>query len=118
MSSARPAMAGTREAGALGRPHRALWWQLLRLEAGGLANRCQRAARAFGDMVYAAYWWPVVGAIAALIWPLVVVLPRRPMRHAVIGTAARTLFRLTGTPLEVSAPAEVPDRAVILVVNH
>jgi 1-acyl-sn-glycerol-3-phosphate acyltransferase len=40
------------------------------------------------------------------------------MRHAVIGTAARTLFRLTGTPLKISAQAEVPGRAVVLVVNH
>ena len=106
------------EAGALGRPHRALWWQLLRLEAGGLVNRCQRAARTFGDMAYAAYWWFVVGVIATLTWPLVVLLPRRHMRHAVIGAAARTLFRLTGTPLKISPQAEVPDRAVILVVNH
>jgi 1-acyl-sn-glycerol-3-phosphate acyltransferase len=106
------------EAGALGRPHRALWWQLLRLEAGGLVNRCQRAARTFGAMAYAAYWWCVVGVIAMLTWPLVVLLPRRPMRHAVIGAAARTLFRLTGTPLKISPQAKVPDRAVILVVNH
>jgi 1-acyl-sn-glycerol-3-phosphate acyltransferase len=106
------------EAGALGRPHRALWWQLLRLEAGGLVNRYQRAARAFGDMAYAAYWWFVVGVVATLTWPLVVLSPRRHMRHAVIGSAARTLFRLTGTPLKISRQAEVPDRAVILVVNH
>jgi 1-acyl-sn-glycerol-3-phosphate acyltransferase len=106
------------EAGALGRPHRALWWQLLRLEAGGLVNRCQRAVHTFGAMAFAAYWWLVVIAIAALTWPLVVLLPRRPTRHAVIGTAARTLFRFTSTPLEISAQAEVPDRAVILVVNH
>jgi 1-acyl-sn-glycerol-3-phosphate acyltransferase len=106
------------EVGALARPHRALWWQLLRLEAGGLVNRCQRVARTFGDMAYAAYWWLVVGAIATLTWPLVALLPRRPMRHAVIGTAARILFRLTGTPLKISPQAEVPDRAVILVVNH
>jgi 1-acyl-sn-glycerol-3-phosphate acyltransferase len=106
------------EAGALHRPHRALWWQLLRLEARGLANRWQRAARTFVYMVYAAYWWLVVGAIAMLTWPLVVLLPRRPTRHAVIGAAARTLFRLTGTPFKISPQAEVPDRAVILVVNH
>jgi 1-acyl-sn-glycerol-3-phosphate acyltransferase len=69
-------------------------------------------------MAYAAYWWFVVGAIAMLTWPLVVALPRRSMRHAVIGTAGRTLFGLTGTPLRISAQAEVPDKAVILVVNH
>jgi 1-acyl-sn-glycerol-3-phosphate acyltransferase len=106
------------ETGALGRPHRALWWQLFRLEAGGLVNRGRRAARTFGDMAYAAYWWLIVGVIATLIWPLVVLLPSRHMRHAVIGAAARALFTLTGTPLKISPQAEVPDRAVILVVNH
>jgi 1-acyl-sn-glycerol-3-phosphate acyltransferase len=106
------------EAGALGRRHRALWWQLLRLEAGGVVKRCLRAVRALGDMAYGAYWWFVVSAIAMLTWPLVVLLPRRSLRHAVIGTAARTLFRLTGTPITISLQAELPDRAVILVVNH
>jgi 1-acyl-sn-glycerol-3-phosphate acyltransferase len=106
------------EAGALGRPHRALWWQLLRLEAGGLVNRCQRAVRALGGTAYAVWWWLVVGGIGALTWPLVLALPRRRLRHAVLGTAARAVLRLTGTPLEVRASAPVPDAPAILVVNH
>ncbi len=92
------------EAGALGRPQRALWWQLLRLEAGGVVNRGQRALRALGDMAYAAWWWLVVGAHCRADmarWSS----PCRAgaSRHAVVGSAARALFRLTGTPLEVSA---------------
>jgi 1-acyl-sn-glycerol-3-phosphate acyltransferase len=106
------------EAGALGRPHRALWWQLLRLKAGGLTNRCQRTLRTVSDMGYAAYWWFVVGVIATPTWPLVVLLPKRHMRHAVIGVAARTLFWLTGVRLKISAQAPLPEGAAILVVNH
>jgi 1-acyl-sn-glycerol-3-phosphate acyltransferase len=36
----------------------------------------------------------------------------------VVGGAARTLFRLTGTPLEVAAQCPVPEAPAILVVNH
>jgi 1-acyl-sn-glycerol-3-phosphate acyltransferase len=106
------------EAGDLGQPHRALWWQLLRLEAASLTNRCQRAIRALGDMTYAAYWWFVVGIVGTLTWPVVVLLPKRYMRHAIIGMAARTLFRLTGAPLKVLAQSPLPEGATILVVNH
>ena len=114
----RSAARGLYETGALGRPHRALWWQLVRLELRGLVNRCQRAARTLGNIAYAAYWWVVVGVIATLTWPLVVALPRRYMRHAVLDRAARALLHLTATPLQVSAQSQIPDNAVILVVNH
>jgi 1-acyl-sn-glycerol-3-phosphate acyltransferase len=106
------------EAGALRRPHRALWWQLLRLETGGLVTRGRRALHALGGIAYAAYWWLVVGAAGTLTWPLVLALPRRSARHAVVGAAARAMLRLTGTPLQVSASSPVPDTPVIVVVNH
>ncbi len=106
------------EAGALGRSQRALWWQLLRLEAGGLANRGQRALRALGGTVYAAWWWLVVGLTGALTWLLVLALSRRRPRHAVVGAAARAMLRLTGTRLAVEAQAPIPRAPVILVANH
>jgi hypothetical protein len=106
------------EAGALGRPRRALWWQLLRLEAGALVSRCQRALRGLGGMAYAACWWLVVGIIGALTWLLVLALPRRRLRHAAVGAAARAMLRLTGTPLQVSGGTSIPDGPAILVVNH
>ena len=45
---------------------------------------------------------------------------RYPVRElqADIGAAARTLFRLTGTPLKISSQSKIPNRAVILVVDH
>ena len=57
-----------------GRPHWALWWQLLRLEAGGLLNRSRRFVRTLGAMAWAAYGWFVVGCNCPLTWPLVVLL--------------------------------------------
>jgi len=74
--------------------------------------------RALGDIAYATYWWVVVGVIASLTWPLVVALPRRYMRHAVIGAAARALLRLTATPLQISRHSRIPDKAAVLIVNH
>jgi 1-acyl-sn-glycerol-3-phosphate acyltransferase len=106
------------EAGALGRSPRALWWQLVRLEAGGLLNRGQRALGALGGTAYAAWWWVVAGIVGASTWLLVLALRRRRLRHAVVGRAARTLFRLTGTPLRIAAQRPIPDAPATLVVNH
>jgi 1-acyl-sn-glycerol-3-phosphate acyltransferase len=106
------------EAGALGGSQRALWWQLLRLEAGGLVNRVQRALRALGGMAYAGWWWLCVGLVGVPTWVLVQALQRRRPRHAVVGSAARALLRLTGTPLEVTADAPLPRGPAILVANH
>jgi len=106
------------EAGALGRSQRALWWQLLRLEAGGIANRGRRALGALGGMAYAAWWWLALGLVGVPTWFTVLALSRRRPRHAAVGSAARALLRLTGTPLEVSAEAPIPRAPVILVANH
>ena len=106
------------EAGALGRPGRALWWQLGRLALAGAANRLARNARTAGEFAYAGWWWTVLVSMATVVWPLVILLPLRRWRHALITTGVRTLFRLTGVKFTVEKTEPVPARDVVIVSNH
>ncbi len=120
-SSGKIRRAATREfyeAGTLGRPGRALWLQLGRLTVSGVAGRLMRGVRTVGRFGYAGWWWSVLVLIAAFVWPLVVVLPVRHWRHAVLGGAVRTWFRLTGIRFEVERLSAIPEREVIIVSNH
>lgn len=120
-SSGKIRRAATRElyeAGTLGEPGRALWWQLGRLAVSGAAGHLKRGVRTAGRFAYAGWWWGVLGLLAAFVWPLVVVLPARRWRHAVLGGAIRTLFRLTGIRFDVAARTAVPERDVVIVSNH
>ncbi|HET8997434.1 MAG TPA: lysophospholipid acyltransferase family protein, partial [Acetobacteraceae bacterium] len=65
-----------------------------------------------------AWWWGVLAGIAVAVWPLVVALPRRRWRHAVVHHAMRGFFRLTRIPLTLAAEAPLPDGGAILAVNH
>ena len=106
------------ETGRLGQQDRANWPKLAGLILAGSIGRLRRFARTVAAYAYAAWWWTVLGLLAVAVWPLVVLLPRRAWRHAVLGFAARTLFASTGIRLRVECEAPVPKRDVIFVVNH
>ncbi len=106
------------EGGMIGRGARALWWQFTRLGLLGLSHRFHRAARVANNIAYAFWWWSALVFVSALAWPLVVLLPSRDWRHAVIGFLARTFFRAVAIPVEVLAEAPIPGRRGILVANH
>jgi 1-acyl-sn-glycerol-3-phosphate acyltransferase len=106
------------ESGAIGRKPRALWWQLARLWVAGFARGFRRASRLAGELAYAAWWWTVLVLIAIPVWPLVVALPRRRWRHAVLKMAARLFLRATGTVVTIESDAPIPDGAVMIVTNH
>lgn len=106
------------ESGAIGQRPRALWWQLARLSLSGLAFRMVRASQVVAKFAYAIWWWSVLAAIAVPVWLLVVLLPRRRWRHAVMTLAARLFLRLTGLSPAIDAEAEVPVRATVIVANH
>lgn len=106
------------EAGALEEQTKSFWWQIARLEAAGFLNRLRRALRSAGVVTYGAYWWLVLALLAVVVWPLVVLLPRRSWRHAVIGKAVRIWFASVGIPqVTKGRPQDIPDR-VIIVSNH
>lgn len=106
------------ERGMLGKPERALWQQISRLalvSAGGRAARFTRAVRAY---LYAGWWWTALGLLALAIYPLVLVLPRRKWRHAMVAAGMRSLFWLTGIRFTVEQVSPLPARDVIIVPNH
>lgn len=106
------------ESGALGREERALWRQLSRLAMSSAAGRVRRGARLVAEYLYAGWWWSVLFIVAIGVWPLVVALPRRSLRHAVVGAGIRTLFRLTGIQFMVERVGTAPSRDAIIVPNH
>ncbi len=102
----------------LGLQDRALWPQLVRLALEGAAGQVGRVRSTLAAYFYAAWWWTVLLAIAAVIWPLVVLLPRRAWRHSALRLGARALFAATGIPFRVDCELPAPKEDVIFVVNH
>jgi 1-acyl-sn-glycerol-3-phosphate acyltransferase len=106
------------ESGALGRQRPGVRWQVVRLLAAGAGPRLRRAAARLGALAYASWWWTALVATGAVLWPLVVALPRRSWRHAAVRRAMRLFFRLTAIPLAAQAEAPLPAGSAILAANH
>lgn len=106
------------EAGAIEQSDRALWLQLVRLGAEAAMHRVRRLARRAAEIAYAGYWWSLLVAIGALVWPLVILMPWRAWRHRLVRAAARGFLRGAGISLDVRAEAGIPDRSVMIVANH
>jgi 1-acyl-sn-glycerol-3-phosphate acyltransferase len=53
-----------------------------------------------------------------ILWPLIILLPGRQLRHRVVQFVARAFLRLTGITLDVEAQSAIPERGVIIVANH
>jgi 1-acyl-sn-glycerol-3-phosphate acyltransferase len=106
------------ERGAIGAQSRSVWLQLARLTLSGFAHRLRRSVGTIADLAFAAWWWTLLCCLAAPVWLLVLLLPRRAWRHAVIHHGARLFLQLTGAQLTVEAESPVPKARVMLVVNH
>jgi 1-acyl-sn-glycerol-3-phosphate acyltransferase len=104
--------------GTLAASRRALWWQVARLGFSGALRSAQRAVRYGGELLYAAYFWTVLGAIAVVTWPLVVILPRRRWRFAAFRAAARLFFGCLAIPIDVSGREHLRATSGILIANH
>ncbi|HYM04469.1 MAG TPA: AMP-binding protein [Stellaceae bacterium] len=94
-----------------------LWRQVLRLGVAGLAPQLRRAGRTIGELAYAGWWWSVVVATGALLWPTLLLLPGAHRRWAVMRRAARVALRFMGTRLEVSGTWPTMG-GTIIVANH
>ncbi len=107
------------ESGAIGKPTRALWWQLTRLMLAGLVPQLHRLAASAAAAAYAGWAWLVFGLLGSLAWVGVVTLPRVGWRWAVIRHCARGLARLTATPLTIRGLEHLPrSQHCVLVANH
>src|SRR5690606_10849870 len=106
------------ERGAIDGRGRGLWLQLTSLALEGGLNRARRTARRAAELVYAGYWWAILGGLGALVWPLVLVLPKRCWRQALVRGAARSMLRLTGIPPAIKGASALPAGGVMIVSNH
>ncbi|MEX2304498.1 MAG: AMP-binding protein [Bryobacterales bacterium] len=106
------------ESGQLTSGRRAVWWQVARLGFSGVFRSAQQAARDAGKLLYAAWFWAVIGVAAPATWLLVVLLPRRPWRFAALRAAARLIFGALAIRVDVSGREHLPARGGILVSNH
>ena len=74
---------------ALETPQRAIWWQLTRLTFAGFGARFAQLRSATADLLYAAWWWTVIGFTFVAGWSMVMLLPRLTWRWAATWTLAR-----------------------------
>lgn len=95
-----------------------LSWQVARLAFAGILPRLHRANRKLGGWAYGAWWWFSLCIVSSVLWPIVVLLPRRSWRRNALGLASRLFFRLVGTALLTEAPFPPPKGAFVVITNH
>ena len=105
------------EHGRLMQHPRPVWRQLILLAIAGLGPQLRRLGHVLGELCYAARWWSVLVVLGALLWPVVLALPRLDWRWALLHGTARLAFRLMAVRLEVAGtwPSREPG---IVVINH
>jgi 1-acyl-sn-glycerol-3-phosphate acyltransferase len=106
------------ENGALAAKGRALWWQLTRLAVSSFGVRLRRAWHLVTEYAFAAYWWTLLVTIAACVWLLVLLLPRRSWRQSLIHHAARAFLWLAGSAPIIESEGWPPRSNIILISNH
>ncbi|WP_214370532.1 AMP-binding protein [Pseudonocardia sp. H11422] len=107
------------ERGELGAPRRPVWWQLARFGARSVLPRLRHAVRFGSTTAFAAWCWLLLVAVGLPTLIAVALLPGLAARKAVGCRAARSLARLTGTPIAVTGAdrlAQLP--ACVVVANH
>ncbi|MEE9544884.1 MAG: 1-acyl-sn-glycerol-3-phosphate acyltransferase, partial [Rhodospirillales bacterium] len=108
------------EKGDIGRPQRAVWWQITRLVLAATAPRLRRARSAVAAALYAAYAWTLLLLVGPFAWLLVALLPREAWRWAVIRATLGFLAWASGTPLAVRGLENLPPsgRPCVFAANH
>ncbi|MGE0580412.1 AMP-binding protein, partial [Reyranella sp.] len=90
--------------------------QLVRLTLSGVAMALRRGRRMLGALAYAAWWWTVLVAASAVLWPLVILVPGRSRRWAIVHATARLLLWLMAVRVEVTGAW--PKGGTLLAINH
>ncbi len=90
------------ESGAIAAPHRALWWQVVRLAVAGAPARLRSRLAGTASVAYGAWFWTVFALAAAPVWLLVWGLPVLALRRRVVRAVVRWLARATGTGVRVT----------------
>jgi 1-acyl-sn-glycerol-3-phosphate acyltransferase len=103
---------------ALGGGSRALWLQLTRITLSSGWAQARRLWRGLGERLYAGYLWSVFGLLAPGVWLGIMILPKLEWRWRLARIGARSLARLTGTPITVRGLDHLPAGPCVLVANH
>ena len=108
------------ETGELGKRHRPIWWQLVRLWFAGLLPRLRRMRHQIVEALFAGYSWLVFFVVGGLVFLLVMLAPTAALRWAVLHRGARLFGRLCGAPLTVEGLDNLPppEQPCIIVANH
>jgi 1-acyl-sn-glycerol-3-phosphate acyltransferase len=114
----RSACRGVYEAGAVGAAPASAWRQVLRLAWGAVWPRARQLARALARALFGCWAVLVFSLLAPLTWLLTLPMRSPAAAWALGSTAARLLFRLTGTGLTVSGLDQLPAGPCVLVSNH
>ncbi|MFQ6575174.1 AMP-binding protein [Pseudomonas sp. UM16] len=107
------------ERGEVGRPHLAVWRQLLRLVMQAVRRHIGRRWQTCRTALYAAYIWLLFWLVTPLTWLGVAILPRQSWCRRFTRMAARLFVWLTGVPFSVKGLEHLPESGVsVLAVNH
>ena len=96
------------EAGRIGKPQRALWWQVLRLWLAGTGVRFSRLTVAARETLYAAWWWIVMLAGFVTAWLIVMLLPQLKWRWRAVRGIARATLAAAGVPVTTEGLDRLP----------
>jgi 1-acyl-sn-glycerol-3-phosphate acyltransferase len=99
-------------------PRRAVWWQVARLGLSGIGTRLAHVGRVTRELLFAAWWWTVIGLTFPLGWIAVMTLPTLGARWAVIRALAGTALKVLGVPLSVNGIDRIPRSSAVLAFNH
>lgn len=121
-SSGKIRRAASREAyeqDVVGRRPRPVWWQLARLRWTGAVPGLRRQRRAVAAVGFAAYSWVLLAAVGLPLLAALALVPFVGWRRQLARRAARSLLRLSGTPLRVHDAARLPrTEPCVVVANH
>ena len=106
------------ESGHIGPSQRALWLQVLRLSLAGVGPQTKRIIARFADILYAAWWWTVIGACFFFAGLAVMLVPRLSWRWRIVRAIARAGLATTGIPISDTGLERIPAGNAMLVFNH
>jgi 1-acyl-sn-glycerol-3-phosphate acyltransferase len=105
------------EQGLVGRPARAVAWQLARLWLDAMRRRLREPVRQVAAALFAVWAWGVF-SVGALLGAAAALLPTWHWRKRAARAIARVGLRLSGLPVSVEDHCLPLEAAVIFVCNH
>jgi 1-acyl-sn-glycerol-3-phosphate acyltransferase len=106
------------ETGSIGRPQRAYWRQILSLSLAGVRPQLARLIIIGREILYAGWWWIMVGLAVPAAWIAVMILPRMEWRWRAVRGVARAALAAMGVPVAVAGLDRLARGNAVLLFNH